>query len=210
MALLEKKGYTVIPFHAQGIGDSAMEELIEQGLFQGVLDLVPAGVIEELLGGNRAAGALRLESAGRAGIPQVYTPCGFDMLSCGPLSRREAGDPLWTSLRLADRKIFIPDEFRVQARTRGDEVCKVAEVVSRKLNASKGPVRFFIPTQGWSSLSSKGADLYEPVTDALFAPVLKKSLRRDIEVAELPMELNSPEFAEALVTALDSMVKTTT
>jgi uncharacterized protein (UPF0261 family) len=210
MALLEKKGYTVIPFHAQGIGDSAMEELIEQGLFQGVLDLVPAGVIEELLGGNRAAGALRLESAGRAGIPQVYTPCGFDMLSCGPLSRREAGDPLWTSLRLADRKIFIPDEFRVQARTRGDEVCKVAEVVSRKLNASKGPVRFFIPTQGWSSLSSKGADLYEPVTDALFAPVLKKSLRRDIEVAELPMELNSPEFAEALVTALDRMVKTTT
>lgn len=210
MALLEKKGYTVIPFHAQGIGDSAMEELIEQGLFQGVLDLVPAGVIEELLGGNRAAGALRLESAGRAGIPQVYTPCGFDMLSCGPLSRREAGDPLWTSLRLADRKIFIPDEFRVQARTRGDEVCKVAEVVGRKLNASKGPVRFFIPTQGWSSLSSKGADLHDPVTDALFAPVLKKSLRRDIEVAELPMELNSTEFAEALVTALDSMVKTTT
>lgn len=207
MALLEKKGYTVIPFHAQGIGDSAMEELIEQGLFQGVLDLVPAGVIEELLGGNRAAGALRLESAGRAGIPQVYTPCGFDMLSCGPLSRREAGDPLWTNLRLAERKIFIPDEFRVQARTRGDEVCEVAEVVGRKLNASKGPVRFFIPTQGWSSLSSKGADLYEPVTDALFAPVLKKSLRRDIEVSELPMELNSPEFAEALVTALDGMVK---
>jgi len=86
-------------------------------------------------------------------------------------------------------------------------VCKVAEVVGRKLNASKGPVRFFIPTQGWSSLSSKGADLYEPVTDALFAPVLKKSLRRDIEVSELPMELNSPGFAEALVTALDGMVK---
>ncbi len=207
MALLEERGFTVIPFHAQGIGDSAMEELIEQGLFQGVLDLVPAGVIEELLGGNRAAGALRLESAGRAGIPQVYTPCGFDMLSCGPLSRREAGDPLWTNLRLADRKIFIPDEFRVQARTRGDEVCKVAEVVGRKLNASKGPVRFFIPTQGWSSLSSKEADLHDPVADALFAPVLKKSLRRDIEVSELPMELNSPEFAEALVTALDGMVK---
>ena len=207
MALLEKKGYTVIPFHAQGIGDSAMEELIEQGLFQGVLDLVPAGVIEELLGGNRAAGALRLESAGKAGIPQVYTPCGFDMLSCGPLSRRDAGDPLWTNLRLAERKIFIPDEFRVQARTRGDEVCKAAEVVARKLNASKGPVRFFIPTRGWSSLSSKGADLYEPLTDALFAPALKKSLRREIEVSELPMEINSPGFAEALVTALDGMMK---
>jgi uncharacterized protein (UPF0261 family) len=207
MALLEKKGYTVIPFHAQGIGDSAMEELIEQGLFQGVLDLVPAGVIEELLGGNRAAGPHRLEAAGRVGIPQVITPCGFDMLSCGPLSRREAGDPLWTSLRLAERKIFIPDEFRVQARTSGDEVCRVAEVIGGKLNKSKGPVKFFIPTRGWSSLSTKGADLYEPLTDALFAPALKKRLRPGIEVSELPMELNSPEFAEALVTALDSMMK---
>jgi len=207
MALLEKKGYTVIPFHAQGIGDSAMEELTEQGLFHGVLDLVPAGVIEELLGGNRAAGPHRLEAAGRMGIPQVLTPCGFDMLSCGPLSRREAGDPLWTSLRLAERKIFIPDEFRVAARTRGDEVCRVAEVIGRKLNESKGSVKFFIPTHGWSSLSTEGADLYDPATDGLFAPALKKGLRPDIEVSELPMELNSPEFAEALVTALDSMVR---
>jgi uncharacterized protein (UPF0261 family) len=207
MALLEKKGYTVIPFHAQGIGDSAMEELVEQGLFQGVLDLVPAGVIEELLGGNRAAGPNRLESAGKAGIPQVYTPCGFDMLSCGPLGRREKGDPLWTALDLAKRKIFIPDEFRVQARTSGDEVRKVADVVARKLNASKGPVKFFIPTQGWSSLSTQGADLYEPVTDALFAPALKKGLRPGIEVSELPVELNSPEFAEALATALDGMIR---
>jgi uncharacterized protein (UPF0261 family) len=129
------------------------------------------------------------------------------MLSCGPLSRREAGDPLWTSLRLAERKIFIPDEFRVAARTSGDEMCRVAEVIARKLNESKGPVRFFIPTRGWSSLSTKGADLYEPVTDALFAPALKKCLRPDIEVSELPMELNSPEFAEALVSALDMMMK---
>jgi uncharacterized protein (UPF0261 family) len=207
MALLEKKGYTVIPFHAQGIGDSAMEELIEQGLFQGVVDLVPAGVLEELLGGNRAAGPHRMEAAGRVGIPQVITPCGFDLLSCGPLSRREAGDPLWTSLRLAERKIFIPDEFRVQARTSGDEVCRVAEVMARKLNESKGPVKFFIPAQGWSSLSTKGADLHEPVTDALFAPALKKHLRPGIDVFELPTELNSPEFAEALASALDSMVK---
>ena len=207
MDLLEKKGYTVIPFHAQGIGDSAMEDLIEQGLFSGVLDLVPAGVMEELLGGNRAAGPHRLEAAGRMGIPQVLTPCGFDMLSCGPLSRREKKDPLWITLELAKRKIFIPDEFRVAARTRGDEVCRVAEVTARKLNESKGPVKFFIPSRGWSSLSTKGADLYEPVTDALFAPALKKHLRPDIEVFELPMELNSPEFAEALVNSLESMLK---
>ena len=205
--LLEKKGYTVIPFHAQGIGDSAMEDLIGQGLFQGVIDLVPAGVLEELLGGNRAAGPHRLEAAGRAGIPQVITPCGFDMLSCGPLSRREKGDPLWTTLELSERKIFIPDEFRVQARTSAGELQKVAVLVAQKLNQARGPVKFFIPTRGWSALSVEGADLYEPVTDSLFAPDLKKRLRSGIEVYELPVELNSPEFAEALVNALDGMMK---
>jgi len=41
--LLEEKGFEVIPFHAQGTGDRAMEELIGDGLFQGVMDIVPAG-----------------------------------------------------------------------------------------------------------------------------------------------------------------------
>jgi uncharacterized protein (UPF0261 family) len=207
MELLEGKGYTVIPFHAQGIGDSAMEELIGQGLFQGVMDLVPAGVLEELLGGNRASGPHRLEAAGRVGIPQVITPCGFDMLSCGPLSRREKGDPLWTALELSKRKIFIPDEFRVQARTSADELQKVAALVAQKLNQAKGPTRFFLPRKGWSTLSVEGADLYEPETDAVFGHALRERLRPDIEVSELDMELNSAEFAEALVAALDGMMR---
>lgn len=207
MALLKKKGYTVIPFHAQGIGDRAMEELIEQGLFRGVIDLVPAGVMEELLGGNRAAGPHRLEAAGRLGIPQVIAPCGFDMLSCGPLSRREKGDALWKNLELAKRKIFIPDEFRVQARTTPEELQTVAALVAEKLNQAKGPVKFFIPTKGWSSLSTQGADLHDPEADAAFAPTLRERLRPGIEVREFPMALNAPEFAKALAEALEGMIK---
>ncbi|MEW6663721.1 MAG: Tm-1-like ATP-binding domain-containing protein [Thermodesulfobacteriota bacterium] len=204
---LEKRGYTVIPFHAQGIGDSAMEELIDQGLFQGVMDLVPAGVLEEILGGNRAAGPHRLEAAGRAGIPQVIAPSGFDMLSCGPLGRRDKGDPLWTTLQLSKRKIFIPDEFRVQARTSAEELRNVAVLVAQKLNQAKGPVKFFIPTKGWSTLSVEGADLYEPETDAAFGPALRERLRPDAEVSEFDGVLNSPEFAVVLVDALDRMIR---
>lgn len=210
MDLLSQKGYTVIPFHAQGIGDRAMEELIDQGLLDGLVDLVPAGVSEHLMGGNRDAGPERLEAAGRRGIPQVVTPCGFDMISCGPLSRRDTADPLWTSRRLAERKIFIPDEFRVQARTSAEELLKIAQVVAQKLNKSKGHVHVLIPTQGWSSISVKGADLWEPESDGVFAPALREHLRPDIEVSEVPAELNSPAFAEALVETLDSMMKRST
>ncbi len=207
MGLLEKKGYAVIPFHAQGMGDRAMEKLIDQGLFDGVVDVVPAGVSEHLLSGNRDAGPHRLEAAGRKGIPQVITPCGFDMLSCGPLGRRDTDDILWTKRGLAERKIFIPDEFRVQARSSADELRAIAAVVAEKLNRAKGPVRFFIPTQGWSALSFKGADLHDPEADAVFAPALREHLRDDIEVSEEEIDLNSVEFAKVLVEALEGMMK---
>jgi uncharacterized protein (UPF0261 family) len=207
MTYLEEKGYEPIAIHAQGIGDRAMEELIAQGIFDGVLDLVPAGVSEEWIGGNRAAGATRLEAAGARGIPQVLTPCGFDMISCGPLSRRDQGDPLWASRRLAERKMFFPDEFRLQIRTDAEEVKEIARIVADKLNRSKGPVRFLIPMQGWSTLSVEGADLYDPAADRVFAPELRKHLKPEIEIIELDTHLNTPEFAKAAVDALDTMMK---
>jgi uncharacterized protein (UPF0261 family) len=64
-------GYDAIVWHANGTGDRAMDELIEQGLYDAVIDVVPAGVSEFMFGGNRAAGPHRLEAAGRVGIPQV-------------------------------------------------------------------------------------------------------------------------------------------
>jgi uncharacterized protein (UPF0261 family) len=204
--LLEKKGYSVIPFHAQGIGDRAMEQLIDQGLFEGVVDVVPAGVAEHLLNGNRDAGPHRLESAGRKGIPQVLTPCGFDMLSCGPLSRKDTNDPLWTERHLHERKLFIPDQFRVQARSTADELRSIAGAVAEKLNKAKGPVKFFIPTNGWSSLSVKGADLHDPECDAAFTSALKEQLDDEIEVKEEKAELNSVAFAEVLVDTLEAMM----
>jgi uncharacterized protein (UPF0261 family) len=205
--LLEAKGYAVIPFHAQGMGDAAMEELIDQGLFDGLIDVVPAGVGEHLVGGNRDAGPTRLEAAGRMGIPQVIAPCGFDMISCGPLSRREGNDPLWAGRRLGERKLFIPDEFRVQVRSSADELREIAKAVAEKLNRSTGPVAFLIPTRGWSTLNVEGADLYDPEADAAFAPALKGLVEEKIEVREVDTDLNAPEFADRLVEALEAFMK---
>jgi uncharacterized protein (UPF0261 family) len=197
--LLEERGLEVIPFHAQGISDRAMEELIEEGFFQGVVDIVPAGVGEELLGGNRAAGPRRLEGAGKMGIPQIITPCGFDMLSCGPLERREREDPLWVSRGLKKRKLFIPDAFRVQARTTPQELKEVAREVAKKLNKAKGPVMAVIPLRGWSSLDKEGMPLYDPEADKAFVQELKTQLVPRISLIELDLHLNTREFAQEAV-----------
>jgi uncharacterized protein (UPF0261 family) len=206
--LLDEKGFEVIPFHAQGTGDRAMEELIGDGFFQGVMDIVPAGVGEELLGGNRAAGPNRLESAGEKGIPQLITPCGFDMLSCGPLERGDRGDPLWASKGIKNRKLFIPDAFRVQARTTSQELRGIAREVARKLNQSKGPVVMLIPLKGWSSLDKKGMPLYDPEADQAFLDELRTHLTKKISLVELDLHLNTREFAKEAVNQFIRLYKT--
>ena len=204
---IEERGYTVIPCHADGVGDRAMENLLEQGIFDAVLDIVPAGLSEELFSGNRAAGTDRLEMAGKRGIPLVITPCGFEMISCGPLQRKDNNDPLWISRNIMARSYYVQDAYRVQARTNAEELQTIARVVSEKLNRAKGPVKFLIPLNGWSSLSVQGQTLYDPKADEAFVDELKKMLKPEIVVSELNLPLNSPEFAMALVEAFDEIMQ---
>jgi uncharacterized protein (UPF0261 family) len=204
---LEEKGYKMIPCHAQGVGDRAMDRLLDQGIFDGVVDIVPSGLSEELFGGNRAAGPDRLEAAGKRGIPQIITPCGFEMISCGPLKRKDSGDPLWISRNLADRNYYHHDAYRVQARTNADELQLIARTVADKLNKAKGPVKVLIPERGWSALSVEGQALHDPDTDKAFVQELEKHLKPEIEVIRLDTDLNSSDFAAAVSENFDKMMK---
>ncbi|MEJ2127636.1 MAG: Tm-1-like ATP-binding domain-containing protein [Woeseiaceae bacterium] len=207
MAELEDRDYAVIPFHAQGVGENAMENLLAQGLFIGVVDIVPAGLSEHMFGGNRAARAERLEAAGRIGIPQVISTSGFDMISCGPLARRDNNDPLWTKRRLAERVYTVPDRFRVEARTTPEEVAEIGRAVAGKLNQASGPVTVVVPTKGWSSLSVEGADLYDPQADAALVPAMKSALNPEITVEEVDNALNTKSFGRLLARRLDEMIQ---
>jgi uncharacterized protein (UPF0261 family) len=198
-SLLASAGARVVPFHANGVGDRALEELIDEGLVDAVLDVVPAGVAEELLGGNRAAGPDRLGAASRRGIPQVIAPSGFDMLSCGPLERGDRGDPLWVGRGLSKRRLFVPDALRVQARTSAEELLQVAEVVAEKLSRCVGPALVLIPTRGWSSLSEEGMPLCDFTADQVFTRRLKEQLRGPAEVREVDLPLNCEAFARLAV-----------
>jgi len=199
-----EKSFNIISFHATGLGEKAAVDLVGQGLFEAFIDLVPSGFSEYLLGGNRAAGDDRLDAGGRQGKPYILTPCGFDMISCGPIQRRDEGDPLWASRKLAQRKLFLQDAIRVQARTSAQEMILVARAVAGKLNAHKGKklIKFLIPTRGFSSLSGEGGALYDPEADKAFLVELRNRLDPDIKIVEVDAHINTPEFAEAIVAAL--------
>lgn len=196
--------FSIISFHATGIGEKAAMDLVGQGLFEAFIDMVPAGFSEYLLGGNRTAGPGRLEAGIRQDKPYILTPCGFDMISCGPIQRRDEGDPLWTSRNLAARKLLLQDAIRVQARTSAEEMQTIAQEVANKLNHSKNKklIKFILPTKGFSSLSVEGGALYEPLSDKAFIDTLKKSLDDDIDIIEVEADINTPQFARAVVDAL--------
>ena len=132
---------------------------------------------------------------------------GFDMLSCGPLSRRDSGDPLWEDRQLGDRAFHVPDKFRVQVRTTAAEVTEIGSHMGAKLSKAKGPTRVMVPTRGWSSLSTEGEQLFDPESDAALVPALRQALTTDITIEELDLELNSNEFATCLVNALHEMIE---
>lgn len=196
--LLEQKGFEVVPFSATGTSDRIMEQMAFKGLFGGVIDAVPAGLSEALLGGNRSAGLDRLDRELAIGIPVILTPCGFDMLSCGPYERRYS-DPFWKKRRIEKRKLFIPDKFRVQARTTKGEMATIARAFAEKLNKAKGRIAVFIPLLGFSSLSKPGGPLSDPQSDRIFVRTLKSCIKGDrVEIVEMENSIDDPGFADAI------------
>lgn len=190
---LREAGFVPVPFHAQGRGDRAMDELIRDGMLSGVVDVVTRGVGEELLGGNCAAGLDRILAAAECGLPQVLAPSGLDMLSVGGQpGRRE---------RFAGRAFAVIDELRVEVRTSPEECRQMAGLVAERLNRATAPYLFLVPARGWSSLGRAGAALNDPEADAAFADELRRRVTEPARIREVDTDGYSPEFGDACAAA---------
>jgi uncharacterized protein (UPF0261 family) len=189
---LEKKGYQVIGLTATGIGDRAMEEMVSQGFFQGVIDLTPGGVGEHLFGFMRDAGPHRLESAVEMGIPQIISTCSVNHMTPSKSKYKP---------EYHERRKYNLDRFRTWLRLSPDELIQVADVFAEKVNRSKGPVKFVIPLKGWSSVDIPGNPTYDPKEDRIFIEELGRRLKPEIEIIEVNANLEDPEFAKAIVKA---------
>ncbi|MHB8870247.1 MAG: Tm-1-like ATP-binding domain-containing protein, partial [Thermoleophilia bacterium] len=190
---LRELNFEPVPFHAQGKGDRAMDEIVRDGLLHGVVDVVTRGVGEEMLGGNCAAGPDRILAAVQSAVPQVLAPSGLDMLSVG-------GQQGWEQ-RFAGRAFAVIDELRVEVRTSADECRAMARVVAARLNEARAPYLFLLPLEGWSSLDRPGGALWDPDADAAFADELRAELRDLGRIREVPGNLYTPEFGVACADA---------
>jgi uncharacterized protein (UPF0261 family) len=198
--LLSEKGFAVYPFHANGTSDRAMDRLIAQGFFDGVIEIVPAGLIEAKFKGNRAADMQRLDAAGARGIPQVWAPCCLNLTGAG-LTR--ANREKYT----ASGRVLNIDEMRAMARFPKDELLIGAKLYAEKINKAKGSLKLVVPLRGWSSLDREGSVLYDPQEDRLFVEELKRNLTVPLDIEEVDANLEDFQTAKALVDSLIQFMK---
>lgn len=193
MELLRKKGFQVITFHASGAGGSAMEELIDAGVFSGIIDLTPHEISEEVVGEGAYVPVTpgRLKAAGRAGIPQVVSTGALEYVCFGPYES--------IPTRLRRRKIYLHNPYNANVKLSQSEMSTVGRVMAERLNESNGPVEILVPLKGWSIYGSKGGPLFDPQGNIRLLKALKRHLKPQLQYTELNMHINDQSFADACV-----------
>ena len=189
--LLEENGFQVISFHQNGTGGIAMEEMIEGGIFQGVFDLSLHEVGDRELGGlHGAIKPIRLETAGKMGIPQVVAPGCLVYYVAGPV------DSLSPESR--ERKYFVHSPQLTLVRATPQELTHIGKVVAKKLNLAKGPLKVFIPLKGFCAPDKEGLELFDPEGNYAFINSLKEYLDKHIPIIEVNAHINDSEFIDLM------------
>ena len=199
-AILEKNDFEVVPFHANGTGGMAMEEMIEESFFGGVLDLATHELADAMFGGYCGAiGPQRLSTPEGVTTPRLVIPGGLDsaVLEFDNKSIPE---------KYKDRKIFFYD-FRSAIRLTADESRSLAKTVAYKLNQSHNPIKVLIPLKGWSEADREGDVLFDPESSNAFSKTLQTLVKSDIEVIKVGYHINERAFADVAADLMIKMIK---
>ena len=191
---LEAAGYEVLVFHATGSGGRAMEGLIDDGWFVGVLDVTTTEWADEVVGGVLTAGPDRLSAAGRKAIPQVVSVGALDMVNFGA--------PETMPAPFRDRRLYRHNPTVTLMRTTPDECRRIGEQIAAQLNGAIGPVVVLLPLRGVSMIDKEGQPFHDPAANVALFQALRAGLKPEIRVRELDAHINDPDFAIALADEL--------
>lgn len=196
---LEDRGYETIVFHATGTGGQAMENLVEQGIIDYVLDVTTTEWADEHVGGIFNAGPDRLGAPGERGIPHVVSVGALDMVNFGP--------PDSVPDEFEDRTFHHHNPQVTLMRTTPRENREIGEIIAGKLNEATGPVAVYLPLRGVSLIDVEGEDFYDPEADEALFESLREHLDSDVELVEMDTDINDDEFALAMAKKMEDFVR---
>ncbi len=186
-------------FHATGTGGRALEMLADSGMLEGMIDATTTEIADELVGGVLTAGPDRLGALARSRLPWVGAPGALDMVNFWA--------PETIPARFSGRRFHRHNPNITLMRTTPEECRAIAGFIAERLNAATGPVRLLIPERGVSALDTDGGAFHDPEASAALFDTLEARIETtpDRRVIRLPLHINDPEFADALVAAYRSI-----
>jgi len=196
---LEAAGYDVLVFHATGSGGRAMEGLIDDGFFVGVLDVTTTEWCDEVVGGVLSAGPDRLSAAGRKAIPQVVSVGALDMVNFGGIETVPA--------QFRDRTLYKHNATVTLMRTSRDECREIGRRIMAQIARANGPVVLLIPLRGVSMLDAEGQPFFDADADAALFQSLREHAPPNVTIREIDAHINDLTFAHALADALLAELK---
>ncbi len=196
---LETRGYEVAVFHTTGMGGRAFEALAAEGRFAAVMDFSLQELTNHLSGSVVSAGANRLESAGRHGVPQIVAPGAIDMIDF----------PTWRPGEIAqqDRHYHAHNRLLASVTMSADERRRVARAIADKLADAAGPTAYILPRRGIQGWDRPGEPLYQPDALAAFVDESRKATRPPTELVEIDAHINDKAFTETALAIFDRWVR---
>lgn len=192
--ILEGNGFDVVIFHAVGEG-AAMEELIDSGIIDGVIDAALPEILNNKLGGIFDAGPDRMCAAGRRGIPELVVPGAVEAFNFG------APETIPEKYNTPERKVILHNPNITSLLATPDELVWLGEYVANHVNSNPAPKAVYMPTLGLDRYMAEGGPWFggeylQPLFDAIKNTLNDENGKAD--VVEMANHINDEEFAVAV------------
>jgi uncharacterized protein (UPF0261 family) len=149
-----------------------------------------------------SAGPTRLDVFAAHAVPYVGSAGALDMANFWAM------DTVPATLR--QRQLHVHNANVTLMRTSVQENARIGGYIAQKLNRMRGPVRFLLPMNGVSALDQAGKPFFDAPADAALFNAIENDFAATSthRLIKLPLHINDPQFAEALVQAFREITET--
>ena len=195
---LESRGYEVAIFHATGMGGMAYEKIAAQGGFACVMDFALPELGNLIAGSVVNAGADRMLSAGRAGIPQLVAPGCLDLIDF-------AG---WQEIpeQYKDRPFHAHNRLIKSSALNNSERRETAREIGKRLSKSDAPAHVILTTQGIEEWDKPGEPAHDPDGLSAFIDEMQSAITPPVTLTLIDAHINDQAFADKVLELFDQWV----
>jgi uncharacterized protein (UPF0261 family) len=124
------------------------------------------------------------------------------VVSLGALDMVNFGARETVPERFESRNLYVHNPSVTLMRTTPEECAELGRIIAGKLAAARGPTALFVPLRGVSAIDLEGGPFHDPAADEALFSALRENLSDNVELHELDLGVNDPEFATAMADKL--------